>query len=78
MMFTFPAMSFLTAPVLVGDLRIDFPMIGAVVAWTLIVALVGTLLGVLREHTSPHPKVRQRSAVADKHADADDMHPKAA
>ena len=77
-MFTFPAMSFLTAPVLMGDLRIDFPMIGAVVAWTLIVALVGTLLGVLREHTSPHPKVRQRVAVAGAHVDADDIHPEAA
>ena len=75
-MFTFPAMSFLTAPVLVGDLRIDFPMIGAVVVWTLIVALVGTLLGVLREHTSPHPDFRKSIPVADPHLD--DIHPEAA
>lgn len=78
MMFTFPAMSFLTAPVSVGHFSIDLPMIGVVFAWMLIVALVGTLLGTLREHTSPHPQVGKKVGREDAHLDADHVHPEAA
>jgi hypothetical protein len=78
MMFTFPAMSFLTAPVPVGDFTIDFPMIGVVLAWMLVVALVGTLLGTLRERTSPHGQVGRKVGLADAHLDVDHIHPEAA
>ncbi len=78
-MFTFPALSFLTAPVLIGDNSIDFPMIGAMVAWLLVVSLVGVLLGILRDHTSPHPeRIDRKSALGETHPDIDHVHPRAA
>ncbi len=78
-MFTFPALSFLTAPVLIGDSSMDFPMIGAMLAWLLIVSLVGVLLGILREHTSPHPQgIARKISLDDAHSDIDHIHPRAA
>jgi hypothetical protein len=49
-MFALP--SFFTVPALAsfGAVAFDAPSIGAILGWSLIAALVGTGLGILREH----------------------------
>ena len=56
-MYAFPQLIAVPALTGVGAMTIEWPTIGAFLAWTLIAALVGTGLGALRRLASQPPPV---------------------
>ena len=56
-MYAFPQLIAVPALTGVGAMAIEWPTIGAFLAWTLFAALVGTGLGALRRLASPPPPV---------------------
>lgn len=81
-MFAIPQLLGVPAMTTVGALAMDWPTVGAFLAWTLIAALVGTGLGALRRMTSPPPSVTQplpaHAVVAHSHVHVDHDHLEAA
>ena len=58
-MFAIPQLMAVPAMTGVGAMAMDWPTVGAFLAWTLIAAFVGTGLGALRRMTSPPPRLSQ-------------------
>lgn len=77
-MFAFPMIGSLASPVVLDGVTLSFSLGGALIAWTLIAALVGSLLGLLRDSTAPRSEGRPSGTVGDAHLDANHFHREAA
>ncbi len=81
-MFAIPQLMAVPAMTSVGSMTMDWPTVGAFLAWMLIAAFVGTGLGALRRMTSPPPSVTQphptHAVLARPHVHADHNHLEAA
>ena len=62
-MFAIPQLMAVPALTSVGVVTMDWPMLGAFLAWTLIAALVGTGLGALRRLGAQPPATSRPHAV---------------
>ncbi len=77
-MFAFPVVGSLTSPVILNGVALSFSFGGALIAWTLVAALVGSLLGLLRDATNPRSQATPRTTSDGAHLDTDHAHQEAA